>query len=254
MISSKQLSIGYQAHGRKGKTNAIHTGLNFSLNRGELVCLIGENGAGKSTLIKTLCGFIPPISGELFVDDTTIINMSSKQIAEKIGVVLSNAPNLDNMLAYEVVCMGRFPFTGMFGKLTDSDYVIVDDAIKIVGVENLKYKYFNMMSDGEKQKTMIAKVIAQQTPYIIMDEPMAFLDYPSRIDMMSLLKKLSHEHNKAVLLSTHNLEMALKMTDKLWIMNSQNNFLQTTDSELLEKNLLEKYFNKETADWITATQ
>ncbi|MDR2083759.1 MAG: ABC transporter ATP-binding protein [Bacteroidales bacterium] len=252
MIRAEKISTGYRnsTKNREKKFFVVHSGLDFSLNKGELVCLIGENGAGKSTLLKTICGFIPVVSGQLFIDDIEIKNMKSRDISLKISVVQSNAPDLDNMNAYEVVCMGRYPYTGMFGKLIDLDYQIVDDAIEIIGIEKLKSKFFNLMSDGEKQKVMIAKALAQQTPYIVMDEPMAFLDYPSRIDMMNILKNLTKNHNKAILLSTHNLEMALDMADKLWVMNSKGDFIQTNSKELIENNLLEKYFNKDTADWI----
>ncbi|MDL2239581.1 ABC transporter ATP-binding protein [Bacteroidales bacterium OttesenSCG-928-K03] len=253
MIRADNISTGYRSNSEKSKGKkffVVHSELNFSLNRGELVCLIGENGAGKSTLIKTLCGFIPLVSGNLFVDEKNINELNSRDIASEIGVVLSNAPDLNNMTAYEVVCMGRYPFTGMFGKLTGSDYEKVDEAIGIIGAGKLKHKNFNMMSDGEKQKIMIAKTLAQQTPNIIMDEPMAFLDFPSKIEMINILKNLAHNHDKAVLISTHNLEIALDMADKLWLMNAKGNFIQTTSAELIENNLLEEYFNKETAEWI----
>ena len=248
MIRAENISTGYYAN--KKKAFVVHAELNFSLSKGELVCLIGENGAGKSTLLKTLSGFIKPISGCLFIDDIDAQKLGAKDMAHKIAVVQSNAPDLDNMTSFEVVCMGRYPFTGVFGKLTDEDYGIANEAINIVGIDKLKSKLFNQMSDGEKQKVMIAKALAQQTPYILMDEPMAFLDYPSRIEMMNILKNLAHKHSKAILISTHNLEMALDMSDKLWLMNSKGLFVQSTSSDLVANNLLEEYFNKETADWI----
>lgn len=203
------LSIGYA-------TRIVASGINMELEAGKLLCLIGENGVGKSTLLRTLAGFQKPISGELLIDGVQLQDIPKRELAKKIAVVLTDKLDVLNTTVYELVAMGRMPYTGFFGRLSEDDKVIVEDSLKITGVEPSR-KVSNL-SDGERQKVMIARALAQQTPYIFLDEPTAFLDYPSKVRTMEMLKKLAHDYNKTILLSTHDLEIALDIADRLVMM------------------------------------
>ncbi|MGI6718822.1 MAG: ABC transporter ATP-binding protein [Bacteroidales bacterium] len=247
MIKIENITTGYKSLRRKGKDKAIHSNLNLEIKKGELICLIGANGSGKSTLIKTLNGSLKPLKGNIQIDGINLNKINPNDLAKKIGVVLATFPTIDNIKSSEVIAMGRYPYCGMFGKLNEHDNAIIDQAVQAVGISKLYNLYFNQMSDGEKQKVMIAKTLAQETPYIVLDEPLAFLDYPSRLDIMTLLKNLAKNHNKGVLFSTHNLEMALDVCDIIWLMDKKGNFAQTS-RDAITHNLLEKYFNKQTAD------
>ena len=250
MIELKDLKIGYLS-GRKVK-RVVSEGINATLDRGELVLLIGPNGSGKSTLIKTLCGFQKPVSGNVSIEGQDSSNLNEKSISSLISVVKSNAPTIENFTVRDVVAFGRYPYSGMFGSLKDSDYKIVDEAIDIIGIGKISNSMFNMISDGEKQKTMIAKSLAQQTPYVVMDEPMAFLDYQSRIEMMELLFDMIQKQNKGVLLSTHNLEMAIHTAEKLWIFDKESRFFSVTPQQLFEDELITRLFDKKTAEYLKA--
>ncbi len=247
MIKIDNITTGYKRIRKKGKDKPIHSNLNLEIHRGELICLIGANGSGKSTLIKTLNGNLKPLKGSIEIDGVNINNIKPNNLAKKIGVVLATFPIIDNIKSSEVIAMGRYPYCGMFGKLNENDNIVIEQAVEAVGIQKLFNLYFNQMSDGEKQKVMIAKTLAQETPYIVLDEPLAFLDYPSRLDIMELLKGLAKNHNKGILFSTHNLEMALDICDKIWLMDTKREFAESSSATITHE-LLEKFFNKKTAD------
>ena len=231
------LSIGYT---QKGNEKVVAQGLNAAINSGELTCLLGCNGVGKSTLLRTLSAFQPALGGDILFNsefripnachtptfrwensDCTFHPLTSytdKELSHLIGIVLTEKPDVRNMTTDELVGMGRSPYTGFWGTLTANDCKIVADAIRMVGIESLKGRMVHTLSDGERQKAMIAKALAQQTPVIYLDEPTAFLDYPSKVEMMQLLRRLAHEEQKTVFLSTHDVELALQLADCLWLM------------------------------------
>lgn len=218
-IELKDVSIGYQT--RHKKSIVVAEGINATLKSGLLTCLVGPNGIGKSTLMRTITGFQPRLGGEITIDSVSIDDLSDKQLARTISVVLTTKPDILNMNVTEIVGLGRSPYTGFFGSLTTTDHKIVDEAIEMVGIKHLKKRKIHTLSDGERQKVMIAKALAQQTPIIILDEPTAFLDYPSKVEMMLLLYRLSRETNKMIFLSTHDMELALQTADTLWLMNKK---------------------------------
>ena len=220
-IEIKDLSIGYDAHSKKIKTVASQ--LNGRLNEGRLTCLLGANGVGKSTLLKTLSGFLPKLQGNILIGNKDIEDYSDKELAKLIGVVLTAKPEIQNMTAREMVALGRSPYTGFWGTLGEKDNHIVDKAIEMVGIEALAQRMINTLSDGERQKVMIAKALAQQTPVIYLDEPTAFLDFPSKVEMMRLLKSLARETGKIIFLSTHDVSMALQLADDVWLMERHDN-------------------------------
>ncbi len=217
-IIIRQLSIGYRLHTRQQKV--VSENMNASLLTGQMTCLIGTNGAGKSTLMRTLAGFQKPLAGEVLLQGRNMNEYDDRELARLIGVVLTERVDVNNMTVTEMVALGRSPYTGFWGRLNDEDRQIVADSIRLVGITHLAERMIQTLSDGERQKVMIAKALAQQTPVILLDEPTAFLDYPSKVEVMQLLKRLTREADKTILLSTHDLELALQMADTLWLMAS----------------------------------
>lgn len=217
-IRLESLAIGY--HG-KHSVKVVAEGISDSICSGELTCLIGENGAGKSTLLRTLSGFLPPVSGEIDILGKPLKSYRETDLAKVIGVVLTEKNNLQNMTVEELVGMGRSPYTGFWGRLRTEDKEKVVQAIALVGIGELKDRMVQTLSDGERQKVMIAKALAQETPIIFLDEPTAFLDYPSKVEILNLLHRLSSEESKTIFLSTHDLELALRVADRVWLMTKK---------------------------------
>lgn len=236
------LETGYRTG---NKTTVITKGVCASLYSGELTCLLGPNGAGKSTLLKTLTAFLPPIKGKIYIEHKPLEDYSDAELSKVIGVVLTEKLSLNNMLVEELVGMGRSPYTGFWGHMNDTDRKIVEESIVLVGIENLKGRMIQTLSDGERQKVMIAKALAQETPVIFLDEPTAFLDYPSKVEIMQLLQRLAREKNKTIFLSTHDLELALQIADKVWLMDKIHGVTIGTPEDLSLNGDMSKYFHRE---------
>lgn len=216
-ISLDHLDIGY----RRGRRHyVVGRDLSASLEAGRLTCLLGSNGVGKSTLLRTLCGLQPPLGGSVELMGQPVGSYSTNGLARTVGIVLTQRVDADNMRVADLVAMGRTPYTGFLGALTPADRRVVDEAMQQVGVAAFARRMVRTLSDGERQKVMIAKTLAQQTPVVLLDEPTAFLDYPSKVEVMRLLRRVAHENHKAVLLSTHDVEMALHAADCLWLMDA----------------------------------
>ncbi len=212
IIETKGLKIGYRLRG--GKEKVIGAGIDFELHCGELVALLGLNGCGKSTLIKTLCGFQPQLAGEISLKGRALSDYSMGELALEIGVVLTEKIGAGGISVYDLVSLGRYPYTDFMGKIGAKDDEIISASMESVGILDKANSYVSELSDGERQRAMIAKALAQQCPIIILDEPTAFLDVVSRIETIKLLSKLAHTQNKAVLLSTHDIELAFKYADR----------------------------------------
>jgi len=244
-ITLQQLTIGYRT---KNSIKTVSEDLCADICQGELTCLLGANGVGKSTLLRTLSAFQPALSGEVVFSlptlQATLSSLTDKQLSRLIGVVLTEKPDVRNMTARELVALGRSPYTGFWGKLTDDDYQVVDESIRQVGVETLSSRYVDTLSDGERQKVMIAKALAQQTPIIFLDEPTAFLDFPSKVEMMQLLKRLAHSMQKTIFMSTHDLELALQVADTVWLME-QGALHVGTSRQLADDGTLSRYVERE---------
>ena len=211
----QSLSIGYNT------SAPIVQSIDAEVLRGTFTCLLGRNGTGKSTLLMTLAGHLAPLSGSIIFN-----NVSSSAKDSTPALVLPKAPDLQNTTVRELVCYGRLPYTGLFGRLHKTDYLAADEAISRVGITHLANRKINLLSDGERQKALIARGLAQGSDTLLLDEPSAFLDYPSRRALMTLLQELAHHDGKNILLSTHDVELATQYADRLWIID---------DRQLIEK-------------------
>lgn len=213
MIELQHLTVGY---GKK----AILSDINQTIESGQLVCLLGANGVGKSTILRTIAGFQPPLCGTIILNEQDMSSFSTAQRSKAISVVLTERVEVPCMNVVDLVGMGRSPYTGFFGTLTKEDKNIVNEAIDMVGISHLATRTFDTLSDGERQKVLLAKALAQQTPVILLDEPTAFLDFHAKVSTLRLLLRLAHETNKTILLSTHDVEMAIQLSDALWIVQN----------------------------------
>lgn len=236
VLKTRDLIVGY-------KDKAILPPINVTLNEGSLIALIGPNGAGKSTLFKTLTAHIKAVSGEIELFGRKLHSYSAKEKATLLGLVLTERPDDMFLKVYDVVASGRCPYTNFFGKIREEDENMIKDSLDIVGIKHLNNRYFTTLSDGERQKVMIAKTIAQNTPIIFMDEPTAFIDYPSKIELFNLMKKLCKEQNRTIVFSSHDLELLLRYTDDIWLVSKGKELISSNKDDLLNNGVIREYFN-----------
>ncbi len=231
-ISTNSLTIGYRI--ASGTEYPVQTDLNFSLHTGEMVCMLGPNGCGKSTLLRTLADLQPALSGEYKIQN-------SDRPEKSVALVLTERLSMDNTTVHDVVAMGRYPYTSFLGGLSEQDERIIAESLQQVGFltpsleGRVGERFFNSHSDGEKQRILIAKALAQQTPIILLDEPTAHLDLPHRILILRLLRQLAHEQGKTVLISTHELDLALALSDRILLMSPAGRGIQLDTPEALKK-------------------
>ena len=241
-IQLKNLGIGYPT---KHGVRTVAEGIDGTIRSGELTCLLGANGVGKSTLLRTLSAFQPKIKGNVFIEGREISDYSDKKLSKLIGVVLTEKPDVRNMRVRELVSLGRSPYTGFWGTYSKEDLKIVDEAISLVGIDSLSGRMVHTLSDGERQKVMIAKALAQQTPVIYLDEPTAFLDYPSKVEVLQLLRRISKEAEKTIFLSTHDVELALQLADTVWLMTREGGMTIGTPLQLAQQGALGRFIERE---------
>lgn len=204
MIELKDLEIGYQT---KKQRVSVFRNLNASFNAGDLVGLMGDNGIGKSTLLRTITGTLMPLAGEALLQAKPIHSYTAQQLAQHLSIVVTERLGGFNLRVWDVVASGRTPYINVFGKLQARDEAIINQSLDLMNLQALKHKLIDELSDGQRQKTMIAKSLAQQTPVIILDEPTAFLDHTSKHQLFSVLKKLCTEQQKLIIVSSHDLEL-----------------------------------------------
>jgi len=231
VLTCKNLSIGYR--NQKSAVKEVSKDLNLSLNRRELVCLIGPNGSGKSTLIRTLTGIQPSLQGDVWLQGKKIDEFSPEEKARTLSVVLTTPVQTGYMTAFDIVALGRFPYTNWAGRLNRSDRHIILNALTSVGAANLTNRFIHEMSDGERQKVMIARALAQEPELMVLDEPTAFLDLPHKIETMRILRQVAQKTGKSILLSTHDLNLAIRCADQLWIMNKSGMMISGTPEDLV---------------------
>jgi len=239
IYTTHDLAVGY----RNGKnTVTLLHGLNLTLESGKLVALLGQNGAGKSTLLRALTCDEKPLSGTIQVDGRNLAEMSQKERSRLIGLVSTDRIQAGALTVRELVALGRQPHTGFLGRLDDEDHEIVRQSMEDAGIIGKAEDYVASLSDGERQKAMIARALAQQTPIIILDEPTAFLDVASRIETMRLLQTLAHDRGKAVLLSSHDISQSLMLADELWLITTDRQVITGTTTDLLASGAMDRLF------------
>lgn len=249
-LSAHKLTIGYQ-HG--AETTTIAANIDCALKAGEFVCLLGPNGAGKSTLIRTLAGMQTPLVGELQLAGKVLDTISPRERARAVSVVLTETMPSGMMDAYSLVSLGRHPYSGWFGGLTATDHERIEWALNAVGAMPLADRQVAELSDGERQKVSIARALAQEAKLMLLDEPTAFLDLPRRVELMSILRNLAHRENLALLLSTHDLDLALRFADRLWLMDADGRLIQGAPEALALNGQFAQVFASENLDWDAST-
>lgn len=240
-IRLDDLSIGYSI--KKHHTKEVASHIQATIRSGELTCLLGENGVGKSTLLRTLSAFQPKLGGHIWLLGREVESYTDRQLSRIISVVLTERCEIRNMTVRDLVGMGRSPYTGFWGRLSPNDWEVVDRSIRLVGIEVLASRMVHTLSDGERQKVMIAKALAQETPIIFLDEPTAFLDYPSKVEIMQLLYRLIQTTEKTIFLSTHDLDLALEIADKIWLMERKQGITAGTPEDLALSGRLKSFFS-----------
>src|SRR5690606_10023846 len=209
------------------------------IGRSELTVLIGENGMGKSTLLRTLSGSIPSLQGEILMKGKNLKLWSKQALAKELAVVWTEPVNIGMIKVEEFVAYGRYPFINWLASLQEEDGIQIKRAIELCGIEHLRKRDFQSISDGEKQKVLIARAIAQNTPLIVLDEPTTHLDLKNTADIFILLKRVCTEFKKSILLSTHKIDMVLQLADKVWLVN-KSSVVQDEPKSLMEKGLIQK--------------
>jgi len=214
-LLARDLAIGYRSRRQR---RAVLEHLNLEVRPGDLVCLLGPNGIGKSTLLRTLARMQPALWGHVELGGADLGSLSQTELARKLGVVLTDRVDVEALTARRIVELGRYPHSGWFGGLADADRRVVAWALEAVGAAHVSERDFSRLSDGERQRVMIARALAQEPVLLILDEPTAFLDVPSRVELMALLRQLTRARRLAVVIATHDLELALRTADVVWLM------------------------------------
>lgn len=230
IIYTKSLSAGYRK--RKSVTTVLRN-VDLELHEGELVSLLGANGAGKSTLIRTICGLQPALSGRVMVGDKDVEHLTPRQLSKTIALVTTERTFAGGLTVSELVGLGRHPHTGFLGRLDEHDRQIVATAIKKVGISHKSESYVAELSDGERQKVMIAKALAQEAPVIILDEPTAFLDVASRVEVLQLLHDLARNERRTILISSHDIQQSMALSDRLWIVSDSGEIVSGVTEDLI---------------------
>jgi iron complex transport system ATP-binding protein len=238
LLQTRELVIGYGS-------SAIAAPLNLEIDPGRLICLLGPNGSGKSTLLRTLAGLQPSLGGITEIGGIAANKLSPAAMAKKISLVLTDPVRNSNLTVHSLVALGRYPYSGWMGTLNENDKMIVDRAMEAAGISSFAGRKLSTLSDGESQKAMLARALAQDTPLMMLDEPTAHLDLPSRIQLMQLLHQLVRDTGKGILVSTHELDLALQVADEVWLLQSGKQFHKGTPEDLVLTGIFEAAFEKE---------
>jgi iron complex transport system ATP-binding protein len=217
-IVLKSLTVGYRT---KKDQKILLSEISSKLFAGEIIALMGSNGSGKSTLLRTLTGFQQPLSGEVLLNGKNISGFSMSDKARFISYVSTEPVRVGNMTVFDLVGLGRYLYSGLWGNLSDEDLRMINHCLTITGMKDFENRQLNSLSDGERQRAMIARALAQDTPVIVLDEPTAFLDVRNKYEIIHLLRELAREQQKAVIFSTHDFSISLGMADKIWLINDK---------------------------------
>ena len=250
IIYTKSLSAGYRK--RKSVTTVLRN-VDLELHEGELVSLLGANGAGKSTLIRTICGLQPALSGRVMVGDKDVEHLTPRQLSKTIALVTTERTFAGGLTVSELVGLGRHPHTGFLGRLDEHDRQIVATAIEKVGISHKSESYVAELSDGERQKVMIAKALAQEAPVIILDEPTAFLDVASRVEVLQLLHDLARNERRTILISSHDIQQSMALSDRLWIVSDSGEIVSGVTEDLILADKISLLFSNRNVAFDPAT-
>ena len=241
ILQATNISIGYS---NKKETTVVASKVNLSLEKAKLTALIGANGIGKSTLLRTIIGIQSPLSGKVFLEEKDIHSLDNLTLAQHLSVVLTDKLPPSNLTVFELIALGRQPYTNWIGKLTEEDIAKVNEALELTQISHLAHKRHHEISDGQLQITLIARALAQDTPLIILDEPTTHLDLLHKVTLLKLLKKLTLETGKCILFSTHDIDMAIQLSDEMIIMTSES-VVQDQPCNLIMKGSFNTLFQDE---------
>ncbi len=239
LLEVQNLSVGYS---HKHPMQEVASGINFQLYPNRLISLLGLNGIGKSTLLRTLSGVQAPLGGKVLLANEPLSSYSKTDLATQLSVVLTDKIPLNELTVYELVTLGRIPYTNWIGRVTDRDKVLIEQALIATETHEIRNKKVNQISDGQLQKALIARAIAQDTPIIILDEPSTHLDLYNKITLFKLLKKLCRTQNKCILFSTHDMDLALQLSDELLLMRPEG-VLHDSTAQIIKGTTLDHFFN-----------
>lgn len=237
LLRTSELSIGYPQ--AKGMHKVLQENISVSLQGGDIVSLMGQNGVGKTTFIKTISGLLPPLRGEVWYGDQKLKKLSATQLATKLSLVLTERPHAFNLSVMELIAIGRHPYSSWLGTLSKKDQEVIDWAISETHINYIANRKLYELSDGQLQKVMIARALAQETDIILLDEPAAHLDLHNKIEVMMLLRKIAAQ-GKGILISTHDMQISTQLSDKLWLFNFNAAVQQGTPEDLILDGSLEK--------------
>ncbi len=242
IIKTQNLDVGYGKH-------TVISDVHIDALRGQVICLLGPNGAGKSTILRTLSGLLAPVKGAVEIDGTDIREMKKKEIARKVSLVLTDAVAPELTSVYELIAMGRTPYTNFLGKLSDEDKKIIDESLEVVGATFLKNRFYSELSDGEKQKVMIARALVQEPELIILDEPTSHLDIKHKVEVIRVLQKLSNERGITCILSLHDIDLALKGCQIVLLVHKGEVVAQGTPEEIIHKGIIQELYDIKGAEY-----
>lgn len=228
MLKGEHLQVGYR---NSKEDHVLLNDLNFSVEQGNVVALMGANGSGKSSLLKIISGIHSPLSGDVFINGKNTKQFNPADWSQQVSVVLTSVPEMGEMDVYGLISLGRFPYTGWRGKLAESDLLHIEKVLEETGLSQLAFRKVDQLSDGEKQRVMIARALAQDTPIVLLDEPTAFLDLSARRTVANLIKKSAKESGRLFIFSTHETELALQTADRFWIIGNEKNFYSCSGAD-----------------------
>lgn len=237
MIELRNITLGYSQR-------TLIKDATTRFERGTMVALLGRNGTGKSTLLRTIARLMDAQQGEIAINGTPLADMSQAELARLVAFVTTERIDIEALTAYDLVAIGRSPYTGWMGRLTDADRAAIERAMDIAGVRDMAERRVSTMSDGECQRVMIARALAQDTPIILLDEPTAFLDLPNRYELCTLLSRLAHEEERCVIFSTHELDIALSLADSIALVDSPR-LVHLPTAEMITSGNIERLFDSE---------
>ncbi len=236
MITFKNLSVGFD-------NKSILANLSGELKRGDLIALMGINGVGKSCFLKTISGLHPAIDGDINLNERSFTRITPAEIAKKLAVVLTDKIHADFLRVHELIALGRSPYTNFWGDFLEEDGQAVEEIVGLLNIKDLNQRLFSDLSDGQKQKVLLARALVQTPDYLFLDEPTTYLDIPSKIELMKLLKFVSREKHTGILFSTHDLSLIEKEVDQIWLIDSAGVLHKKSPDEMNRSGLLAKNFN-----------